>query len=141
MEGVMLMSLLMLKSVLATVVLILAVGQAVSGLRLQGRFKRLPLPLGALRIWHRLSGDITLALTTLVGIICIANLGFSLYTYRERGHVALGVLAGLAMVMKVLMARKYRGLLRHALKVGAVAGFSALGVFIFSALWYFILVW
>jgi len=135
------MSLLMLKSLFTTVVLILAIGQAVSGLRLRGRFKRLRLPPGTLRLWHRVGGDLTLALTALVGIICISNLGLSLYTFRERAHVTLGVLAGLAMVMKVVMARRYRSSLRLALKVGAVAGFSALGAFAFSALWYFLLVW
>jgi hypothetical protein len=135
------MSLLMLKSVLTTVVLVLALGQAVSGLRLRGHFKRLPVPVGTLRLWHRLGGDATLALTTLVGLICVTNLGFSLYTFRERAHVALGIVAGLAMVVKVLMGRRYRRLLRHSLEVGAVAGFSVLGLFAFSALWYFRLVW
>lgn len=135
------MSLLMVKSILTSVVLLLAIGQAFSGMRVRGYFKRVRLPLKPLRLWHRVGGDATLALATLVGLICVSNLGFSLYTFRERAHVALGVLAGLAMVMKVVMARRYRRLLRQAIKVGAVAGFSVLGAFAFSALWYFLLVW
>ena len=133
------MSVLMLKSILTSVVLLLAVGEAFSGLRLRGYFKRVRLPVKALRLWHRVGGDVTLALTTVVGIICVSNLGFSLYTFRDRAHAALGVVAGLAMVLKVVMARRYRRLLRQALKIGAVAGFSLLGTFVFSALWYFLM--
>ena len=133
------MSVLMLKSILTSVVLLLAVGEAFSGLRLRGYFKRVRLPVKALRLWHRVGGDVTLALTTVVGIICVSNLGLTVYALRVPAHAGLGALAGLAMVVKVVMARRYRRLLRQALKIGAVAGFSLLGTFVLSALWYFLM--
>lgn len=135
------MSLFILKSALTGVALLLAIGQAFSGMRLRGYFKRIPLPLKPLRLWHRVAGDVTLALTAMVGIICISRLGVGFHTPRVPAHATLAVLAGLAMVAKVLMARRYRRLLKEALRIGAVAGFSLLGTFIWSALWYFLLIW
>ena len=135
------MSVLMFKSVLTSLALLLAIGQSISGLRLRGYFKRVPVPLKPLRLWHRAVGDITLALTAVVGVLCVSKLGWALYTSRERAHAVLGILAGLAMVAKVLMGRRYRRYLKQALRIGAVAGFSLLGTFIFSALWYFLLIW
>jgi len=135
------MSLLMLKSVLTTVVLILAVGQSISGLRLRGRFKRLPLPLGALRIWHRLTGDAALLLTVSIAFICIVHFPLSAYSLRVPLHAALGALAAVVMLVKVLIARRFRAYLKRMTVLGTVVGFSVLGCFAASALWYFNLVW
>lgn len=134
------MSVLLLKSILTTVVLLLAIIQAFSGLRTRGYFRRIPIAGRTLRLWHRVGGDLTLALTTLTGIMCIYYAGVALSPPRVLLHTALGILAGLAMILKVAMTRRFRRLLGHALKIGAVAGFSLLGTFVFSALWYFILV-
>lgn len=135
------MSLVMLKSVLATVVLILALGQAVSGLRLRGRFKRLPVPVGTVRIWHRLSGDVALLLTVGIAFICITHLPYGAYSLRVPLHAALGTLAAIVMLVKVLIARRFRTYLKRMTVLGAVVGFSMLGCFTASALWYFRLVW
>ena len=132
------MPLLMMKSILTSVVLLLAVGEAISGMRLRGYFKGVRLPLKRVRLWHRVGGDATLALTTVVGLICVRNIGFAFYTLHVTGHAALGALAGLAMVVKVVMARRYHRLLRQALRIGAVAGFSVFGTFVLSSLWYFL---
>lgn len=128
---------LMIKSILTTVVLLLAVVQAVVGLRLRGYLKFLPLPIRRLRGWHRWSGDVTLVLIAIVAAMCVIALGFGLYTPRERLHAAFGTLAGLVMVLKVIIARRFRSHLRYELILGAMAGFSVLGTFIASALWYF----
>jgi hypothetical protein len=133
------MSLFMFKSVLTSVVLLLAIGEAFSGMRLRGYFKRVPLPLQRVRLWHRVGGDVTLALTTVVGLICLWRIGASFHFLHVTGHAVLGTLAGLAMIVKVVMARGYRRALRHALRIGAVAGFSVLGTFVLSSLWYFFL--
>jgi multisubunit Na+/H+ antiporter MnhC subunit len=128
---------LMTKSILTTVVLLLAIAQAVVGLRLRGYLKFLPLPIRRLRGWHRWSGDVTLVLIAIVAGMCVTGLGFGLYTPRERLHAALGALAALVMVLKVIIARRFRSRLRYQLILGAIAGFSLLGTFIASALWYF----
>jgi hypothetical protein len=130
------MSLLMLKSILTTVVLLLAMGQAFSGLRLRGRFKRLPLPAGTLRTWHRLGGDAALLLTMSIAFICVVHFPFSVsaYSLRVPLHAALGSLAVVVMLVKLIIARRFRTYLRRATVLGGVAGFSILGCFAASAL-------
>jgi hypothetical protein len=135
------MSLLMLKSILTTVVVVVAAGQAVSGLRLRGRLKGLPVPPGALRSWHRLGGDAVLLLTASVAFICVVHLPYSAYSVRVPLHVALGTLGAAILMVKVVIARRFRRLLKHAGAFGAAAGFSLLGCFVASAWWYFMLVW
>ena len=135
------MSLLMLKSLLTTAVLIVAMGQSISGLRLRGHFKRLPLPLRGLRTWHRLNGDAALLLTVSVAFICLTQLSYGVYSVRVPLHAALGTLAAVVMLVKVLVARRFRTYLRRVTVLGSVAGFSILGCFAASAFWYFRLVW
>jgi hypothetical protein len=137
----MLMSVLMLKSILTTVVLILAVLQAVSGLRLRGRFKRLPVPVGTLRLWHRLGGDAALLLTASIACICLTQLSYSGYSLRVPLHATLGTIAAIVMLAKVFIARRFRTYLRRVTVLGGVAGLAILGCFTASALWYFWLVW
>ena len=131
------MSLLMVKSILTTVVLLLAIVQALVGLRLRGYLQFLPLPVRRLRGWHRWSGDLTLVLIAVVAGMCVSNFGFDLDSPRDWLHAALGTLAALVMVLKVIMARRFRSQLRYELILGAIAAFSVLGTFIASALWYF----
>ena len=135
------MSLLMLKSILTTVVLIVAMGQSISGLRLRGHLKRLPLPLRGLRTWHRLSGDAALLLTVSVAFICVTHRPYGAYSLRVPLHAALGTLAAAVMLAKVLIARRFRTYLRRVTVLGAVVWFAVLGCFSASALWYFRLVW
>ena len=135
------MSLLMLKSILTTVVVLLALCQAVSGLRMTGRLKRFPASIKKLRFGHRLGGDATLLLTLGIALICVTHLPFSTYSLRVPLHAALGTLAAVVLILKVIIARRFRRYLRHARIIGYVAGFSLLGCFWASALWYFVLVW
>jgi hypothetical protein len=132
------MSVFMFKSILTTLVLLVAIVQTITGLRTRGYLRRIPLPARTLRLWHRVGGDFTLALTTLVGIICVASFNVALHPERIPAHAWLGVLSGLSMIAKVVMARRYRRYLRQALRIGALAGFSVLGTFGLSALSYFL---
>jgi len=135
------MSLLMLKSILTTVVLILALGQSASGFRMTGRLQRWPLPIKNLRIGHRLVGDAALLLTLSVALICVTHLSYGAYSLRVPLHAALGTLAAVTLLVKVVVARRFRRYLRYARVFGGVAGFSLLGCLWASALWYFRLVW
>jgi hypothetical protein len=139
-EEVKTMSIFMVKSLLATSALLLAIMQTFTGLRTRGYFRRIPLPARTFRLWHRVGGDVTLALTTLVAMLCVYYAGIAFSPPRVPAHTALGTLAGLSMVAKVAIARKYRRRIRYSLKIGAVGGFSVLGTFILSALWYFLVV-
>ena len=135
------MSLLMLKSILTTVIIVLALGQALSGLRMTGRLQRWPLPVKKLRIGHRLVGDAALLLTLSVALICVTHLSYGAYSLRAPLHAALGTLAAVTLLVKVIVARWSRRYLRYARILGGVAGLSLLGCFWASALWYFRLVW
>ena len=135
------MSLLMLKSILTTVVLILALGQSASGFRMTGRLQRWPLPIKNLRMGHRLVGDAALLLTLSVALICVTHLSYGAYSLRVPLHAALGTLAAVTLLVKVIVARWSRRYLRYARILGGVAGLSLLGCFWASALWYFRLVW
>ena len=135
------MSLEMIKSILTTIVLVLAIGQAVAGLRLRGYLKSLPLPIRYLRSWHRWGGDATLLLTVAVALICVTQFSYSTYSLRVILHATLGALAATVMFMKVIVARRLRRYLRYTVVLGSIAGFSVLGCFTASALWYFRLVW
>lgn len=102
-----------------------------------GHLKRIPAPVSALRFGHRLGGDATLLLTLSVAFICVTHLPSSTYPLRTPLHAALGTLAAAVLVLKVVIARRFRRYLRHARIMGYVAGFSLLGCFWASALWYF----
>jgi hypothetical protein len=135
------MSLLMLKSVLTTVAVVVAAGQAVSGLRLRGRMKWFPLPPDTLRLWHRLGGDAVLLLILSVAFICVTHLSYTGYSARVPRHAALGTLAAAILIAKVILARRFRRFLKRAGIYGAAAGFCLLGCFFASAWWYLVLVW
>jgi len=135
------MSLEMIKSILTTIVVVLAVGQAIGGLRLRGRMTFIGLPARYLRSWHRGGGDATLLLTLAVALICVTQFSYSTYSLRVILHATLGTLAATVMLMKVVVARRLRNYLRYTLVLGTIAGFSVLGCFGGSAVWYFCLLW
>jgi hypothetical protein len=134
------MSLEMAKSLLATVVLVLALAQATSMAQIRGylKFKLIPLPARSLRNWHRWGGDATLLLTLTVALICLTGEPYASYHWRVPLHAALGALAALVMFLKVFIARRFRHYLRYHTLLGPTAGLAVLGTFIASALWYFL---
>lgn len=131
------MSVLMAKSILTTVVLLMAIAQAATMLQVAGSLKLLPFPRQRLRAWHRRGGDATLILTIAIAVICVIHAPFRVYPLRVPLHAALGTLAAVAMLLKAIIARRFPGYLRYARILGAIAGFSILGCFVASALWYF----
>ncbi len=131
------MSIHMVKSILTTIALMLAVVQSITGLRLRGYLKSLALPIRYLRPWHRWGGDATLALTLTVALLCFTHFPFFTYSLRVTLHVALGTLALAVMSTKVIIARRFRAHLKRNLLLGTTAGLSVLGVFATTALWYF----
>ncbi|NIN97388.1 MAG: hypothetical protein GTO49_20910 [Anaerolineae bacterium] len=135
------MSLEMMKSILATIALALAVAQAIAGLRLRGHAKSLSLPIRYLRPWHRWGGDARLLLTVLVAFLCVTHFTFGTYSLRVPLHVILGTQAIAVMLAKVIIARRFRAYLRRTLILGTIAGLSLSGAFTASALWYMLLLW
>ena len=131
------MSILLLKSILTTIVLVLAVIQALSMAQVRGYIKIMPIPPRTLRLVHRWGGDIALILALVVAVICLQTQYYAAYALHVPLHVAFGTLAILTMLIKFGIARRFRRRLRYALALGITAGLSVLGVFSASALLYF----
>lgn len=132
------MSLGMLKSLVTTVILALAVMQALGMAQVRGYVRVLPGEKRQLRRLHRWGGIAALALTLAVAVICVLGEGYGLYSLRLRLHAVMGVLAMLVMLLKVAITHRFRRYLRYNTALGAAAGLLILGTFVASALWYFV---
>jgi len=131
------MSLEMLKSLVTTVILALAVMQALGMAQVRGYVRLLPVEKRRLRRFHRSGGIAALVLTLAVAVACVLGRGYELYSLRLRLHAVMGVLAILVMSLKVAITHRFRRYLRYNTALGAAAGLLILGTFIASALWYF----
>ncbi|MBU0496089.1 MAG: hypothetical protein KKA73_18175 [Chloroflexi bacterium] len=134
------MTVLWIKSLLTTGLLVLAVAQALTQLQLRGRIPQLlPVSKKALRAWHKWGGDLCLLLVIVIALICIQTQGWRTYDLRGTAHIIVGTLAGLLLLLKVLIARgRRRWLARLGGWLGLVIGLSIAGVWTSSALWYFL---
>jgi hypothetical protein len=133
-------SLEMVKSVVTTVVLALALGQALGMAQVRGYVRLLPVDKRRLRRWHRWGGMAMLVLTCAVAVICVLGIGgrYASYSARVLAHLHMGALAIVVLLLKVAIAHRFRRYLRFTLVLGAAAGLLILGTFVASALWYFV---
>jgi hypothetical protein len=134
------MSLGMFKSVATTIVLALALGQALGMAQVRGYVRLLPFERKRLRLWHRWGGVAVLVLTVTVAVVCVLGIGgrYASYSARVLAHLHMGALAIVVLILKVAIAQRFRRYLRFALVLGAAAGLLILGTFVASALWYFV---
>jgi len=132
------MPLEMLKSIVTTIVLALALGQAVGMAQVRGYVRLMPLEKQQLRLLHRRGGIAALVLTLAVAVTCVVGFGYELYSPRVKAHVVMGALAILVLLLKVAITHRFRRYLRYNTALGAAAGLLILGTFIASALWYFV---
>lgn len=126
------------KSVTTTVVLALAVLQALEMAQVQGKVRWLPIDSRRLRRAHRLGGVAVLGLAVLVALVCIVTEGHPA-PGRVLAHAVMGGLAVAVLLTKVVITRRFRRLLRYNGLLGATAGLLLAGTFFFSAFWYFFL--
>ncbi len=134
------MTVLLIKSVLTTLVLLLAVFQVWTQLQLRGKMPNvLPFSKRTLRALHKWGGDLALLSVIGIALICIHTQGWQAYDVRGTAHIVAGTLAGLVLLLKVLIARlRGRWIGKLGLGLGAAAGLSIAAVWSLSALWYFL---
>jgi len=132
------MSLEMFKAMMTTIVLALALGQALGMAQVRGYVRLLRVEKKRLVQWHRLGGAATLLLALAVAAMCVFGKRYAYYSPRVLAHAVMGALAVLVLAAKAVIANRYRRYLRYALALGAAAGLLVLGTFITSALWYFV---
>jgi hypothetical protein len=131
---------LMLKSVMTTVILALALVQALWMAQVRGYVRLLPFAKKRLRRWHRWGGIAVLVLTLTVAVMCVFAIGgrYASYSPRVLAHLHMGTLAIMVLLLKVVITNRFRRYLRFTLALGAAAGLLILGTFVASALWYFV---
>ncbi len=134
------MSLKMLKSVVTTVVLALALVQALWMAQVRGWVRLLPFERRRLRRWHRWGGIAVLVLTLTVAVICVFGIGGRYVSYSPRvlAHLHMGALAIVVLLLKAVITNRFRRYLRYNTALGIAAGLLILGTFVASALWYFV---
>ncbi len=121
---------------LATIALVLALGQLLTASRIY-RLLRFPPPGRFYSIVHRWSGRIAILLTIPVAYHCIFLLGFGTYDTRVYVHSLLGSVIYGALIAKVILVRS-RGFPGLALPLAGGVLFSViLGLWLTSALWFF----
>lgn len=131
------MSLEMIKSIVTTVAVVLALVQVVEMTQIRGYVRLLPFDKRVLRQFHRGGGIATLVLVLVVAVICVGGEGVVLYTLRVWVHAVLGVLSLLVLAAKVTITHRFRHYLRFNTGLGIAGGVLILGTFAASALWYF----
>lgn len=132
------MSITMIKSILTTVVLALALVQGLEMAQLKGYLRVLPIEKRRLRDLHRLGGVAALFLLALIAVLCIVSQGLYFPSLRVALHAVLGAVVILVLVIKALITNRFRQYLRWNNGLGALAGLLVLSIFLLSALWYFI---
>jgi len=132
------MSLEMLKAILTTLILALALVQALAMAQVRGYVHLLPVEKKQLVRWHRLGGATTLLLALAVAAMCVLGERYAYYSARVQTHAVIGTLAILVLAVKAVITKRFRRYLRYAPALGAGAGLLILGTFVASALWYFV---
>jgi hypothetical protein len=125
------------KAWLATVAVILAVVQVLTGARLFGKFRFVPLRGPKLARVHRWSGRTAFVFTLPVFFHCVTILGFDIPDARVAIHSLLGTFVYGVFVAKVMIVRD-QSLPGWALPVAGATMASTLGLlWLTSSLWYF----
>jgi heme/copper-type cytochrome/quinol oxidase subunit 4 len=125
-----------MKAWLTTVVVVLAVVQLVTALRIFGHLGSGRTPQWV-RVLHRSSGTVAVVVSAPVAFHCLWSLGFSTFTTRTTVHSLLGCLFYGAFVAKLLSLKMSR-LPSWLLPVlGGLVFATIVGLWLSSSLWFF----
>ncbi|MCP9620155.1 hypothetical protein FOH10_05910 [Nocardia otitidiscaviarum] len=124
------------KSWLATVVVVLAVGQDISALAMYGLLPRVR-PGRWASFWHVWSGRLAVLISLPVAVHCLYAFGFATFDTRVLVHSLLGCLVyGIFVTKMLLLTRK--GLPGWVIPVAGGLLFTGfVGLWFSSAVWYF----
>jgi len=131
------MDILMFKSILATLVLLMAILQALTMSQVKGRIRLVNLPSSQLRRFHKREGDAALLFMLVIAAICISQLSITPQAPRVVLHALFGVSGVVTILLKFAVARFFRPYLRYASYISTALFLSVSGIFLTSALWYF----
>lgn len=135
------MKTLMLKSILTTLVLLMAISQALTMGQVKGRIRLVNLPSSQLRRFHKWEGDAALLFTLLTAAICISQFSVTPQDPRVVLHALFGLSGVVTILLKFAVARFFRPYPKYASYISATLLLSVLGIFLTSALWYFTVIW
>jgi len=135
------MDILMLKSILATVVLLMAILQGLSMLQVQGRIHLVEASGKSLRLFHKVEGDVALLLVFLTAYLCVSRFAVEPRDLRVILHALLGASGVVLILAKFALGRFMRRYLKYSFPLGTVLFLSILGIFLTSAPWYFTVIW
>ncbi len=131
-----------LKTILASLAVLLALEEAWTMAEVRGFTNLLPRRPKVLVRIHRWGGVAALILVLLivsVGLYAVFVLGYRLHSPRLWVHASFGALGALALTTKVVASNRQRRWLRHSLALGIAAGTFIFGAFLFGAVWYWVL--
>jgi len=135
------MDILMFKSILTTLVLLMAVLQALTMSQVKGRMRLVNLRSSQLRRFHKREGDAALLFMLVTATICISQFSITPQDPRVVLHALFSVSGVVTILLKFAVAHFFRPYLRYASYISAVLFLSILGIFLTSALWYFTVIW
>jgi hypothetical protein len=136
-DGLSYQALTILKAILTTVVLGVALVQGLEQALLYRWIRVRKLNRRLMVRLHRAGGGIALLLTLSVLVVCLYSWlgeGYALSSVRVVAHAALGCLATVILLTKLVIANRFRKYLRYALPLGLSSGALLLGVWLLTAL-------
>lgn len=132
------MTLEMVKSAIATIILLLAIAQALEMTQVLGYVRLVPVEKRTLRRMHRRGGIAALILMSVVAAICVLEEGIYFRPLRVGIHAIAGPLAMVVLLTKIVISHRARRLLRFSKILGGLAGALILITFVASVVGYYL---
>lgn len=135
------MDIILVKSMLATLAFALAVLNLLIMGQLYGKLHLFPLTPEILGRWHCRQGDVILPLFIFVAYHCLTQATVDPKDWRVLAHAVFGGAVLALILFKVLVVRFLPRVMPSIAIIGSALFISTAGVFLSSALWYFLTWW
>lgn len=107
------MDILMFKSILATLVVLMAILQALTMSQVKERLRLVNLPSSQLRRFHQWEGDVALLFILVTATICISQFSITRQDPRVVSYALFGVSGVVTILLKSAVARFFGSYLRN----------------------------